>query len=165
MSALRSAINACAIGSTCLFAMSGARADIIFCNKFPHLVYVAIAYPQSDGSWLSRGWLNIDTGDCTEFDTALHVKILYYRAESDSYRQGGESIKNVWGGQGDAQFAIWEDDNFNFWNAQTNVLKSTLVPFTKVGETTGDALSAQVTFEADSVHVTTTIKNSPPPAR
>lgn len=165
------------IGATCLFvtslfaislfATSGAKAELVFCNKFPHPLYVAIAYPQTDGSnsWLSRGWLNVDTGTCSEFDTALHVKTLYYRAESVSYRSGGESVRTVWGGAGDASFAIWEDDNFNYWNAQTKVLKSTLVTFTKVGEAADDALSARVTFEADGVHVTTTIHNPAPPPK
>jgi uncharacterized membrane protein len=168
MSALRSTVSACAIGATCLFAVSSARADIIFCNNFPHLAYVAIAYPQSDGSgsWVSRGWLNVDTGTCAEFDTALHVKTLYYRGESVSYQQGGKSEKTVWGGNGDAKFAIWENDNFNFWNAQTNALKSSLVVFTQVNATTtGDALSVRVTFEADGIHVTTTTENSPPPTK
>lgn len=147
--------------------MSRAEAEIAFCNKFPHLVYVAIAYPQTDGSnsWISRGWLNISTGNCAEFDTALHVKTLFYRGESVSYRQGSESMKNVWGGNSDTKFAIWEDDNFNYWNAQTKVLKSTLVGFTKVGEATGEALSVRVTFEADGIHTTTTIENSPPAAK
>ena len=167
MSVLRSATAACAIGLICMFAVPSAKADIIFCNDFPHLVYVAIAYPQTDNSnsWISRGWLNVGTGDCTQFDTALHVNILYYRAESVSYRQGGHSVKNIWGGEGDAKFAIWKDNNFNLWNAQTNTLNSALVAFTKAGETSGDALSVQVTFGADGIHVTRTIKNSPPPAR
>lgn len=164
MSAVRTTLGACAIAAATLLASSSARADIIFCNKFPHLLYVAIAYPQTDGSdsWISRGWLNVDTGDCAEFDTALHVKTLYYRAESVSYRDGGHSLRTVWGGGGDAQFAIWENDNFNFWNAQTRVLRSTLVTFTKVGETTGEALAVRMTFEADGIHVTTTTGNAGP---
>ena len=166
MSALKSTIQACAIGLACLFATSAARADIVFCNKFPHLIYIAIAYPQTGSdSWISRGWLSIDTGDCAEFDTALRVKTLYYRAESVSYRQGGESIRTVWGGGGDNRFAIWEDDNFNYWDAQTKVLKSSLVTFSKVGDATGEALSARVTIEADGIHVTSTIENSSPQTR
>src|SRR5664280_911409 len=33
----------------CLLAGPSARADITFCNQFPHLVYVAMAYPQNGG--------------------------------------------------------------------------------------------------------------------
>jgi len=57
-------------------------AEIQFCNKFPQKVYVAIAYPQADQSWISRGWLEIDTGDCAEFDSALHPSAVYYRARA-----------------------------------------------------------------------------------
>ncbi len=156
MSAMGSKLGACAIGVTCLLAASNARADIIFCNKFPHLIYVAVAYPQQDGSWISRGWLTVDPDKCAEFDTALRVKALYYRAESVSYREGGHSLKNTWG-TGDDKFAIWENDNFNYWNAQTKVLNSSLAVFSKVGETNGEALSATVTIEADGIHTTTSI--------
>jgi len=164
MLAVKTRLCACLIGALCLCAASSARADIVFCNQFPHLVYVAVAYPQTDGSdsWISRGWLNVATGDCSEFDTALHVKTLYYRAESVSYREGGHSVRTIWGGRGDGSFAIWENDNFNYWNAQTRVLNSTLETFTKAGETTGEALSVRVTFEADGIHVTTTTSNSAP---
>ena len=164
MIALRTTLGACAIGVACLYTSSSARADIVFCNKFPHLVYVAIAYSQTDGSnsWVSRGWLNIDTGDCAEFDTALHVKALYYRAESATYRDSGKSVNTVWGGGGDSKFAVLENSNFNFWNAQEKVLNSTLAVFTKVGDTTAAALSVRLTFEADGIHTTTTTKNAAP---
>ena len=84
---------AIAAAAALLLAASRADAEFVFCNKFPHLVYVAIAYPQTDGSnsWVSRGWLNIDSGNCAEFDTPLHVTALYYRAESDTYRDQGHS--------------------------------------------------------------------------
>jgi hypothetical protein len=66
-------------------------------------------------------------------------------------------VRRVWA-SGDAKFAMWERDNFNYWNAQTKVLKSTLEVYSKGGETTDDAISATVTFEADGVHTTTSIK-------
>src|SRR5947209_10294039 len=69
-------------------AMSSARADIVFCNEFPHPVFVAIAYPQGDGSWMSRGWLELATGECNTFDSALEVKTFYFRGMTDSYRNG-----------------------------------------------------------------------------
>ena len=151
-----------AAAAALLLAASRAEADIVFCNKFPHLVYVAVAYPQTDGSnsWVSRGWLNIVTGDCAEFDTALQVKALYYRAESAAYRDDGRTVNTVWGGAGDGKFAILENSNFNFWNAQEKVLNSTLAVFTKVGETDKEALSVRFTFEADGIHATTSTENS-----
>lgn len=156
---------AIAAAAALLLAASRADAEFVFCNKFPHLVYVAIAYPQTDGSnsWVSRGWLNIDNGNCAEFDTALHVTALYYRAESDTYRDQGHSVSTVWGGDGDGKFAILENSNFNFWNAQTKVLNSRLAAFTKIGETIGEALSMRLTFEADGIHTTTTIHGNSAP--
>ena len=70
----------------CLLAGPSARADITFCNEFPQLVYVAMAYPQNGGSWISRGWISHKTGECSLFDPALRVKTFYYRGESAAYR-------------------------------------------------------------------------------
>lgn len=160
MPRLTSKFGAAAVAASILLTSSIAKADIIFCNKFQHLVYVAVAYPQQDGSWISRGWLNINTGDCAQFDSAIHVKTFYYRGETETYRQGRKSIKSVRAGS-DGQFAIWENGNFNFWNAQTKVLNSTLTGFTKAGEVSGEAISARVTFEADGIHTTTVVDSSP----
>ena len=51
----------CAAGVLCMLAASSAKANIVFCNEFPAEVWVAIAYQQEDGSWLSRGWLSAVT--------------------------------------------------------------------------------------------------------
>ena len=59
----------CAAGVVCLLAASSAKANIVFCNECPAEVWVAIAYQQEDGSWLSRGWLSVETGKCYPFDT------------------------------------------------------------------------------------------------
>ncbi len=63
----------------------------------------------------------------------------------------------------DGKFAILENSNFNFWNAQTKVLNSRLAAFTKIGETAGEALSMRLTFEADGIHTTTTIHGKSAP--
>ena len=105
-----------------------ANAEILFCNKFSHQVYVAIAYQQESGSWLSRGWINLKTGDCSLFDSAIRVKTFYYRAESDPFRMNGQRGKLIWG-KSNRSFAINEDSNFDYWSAETRVLNSTLVPF------------------------------------
>ena len=61
----------------------------------------------------------------------------------------------LWGDTG-AIGAIWEDSNFNYWNAQTKILNSSLVPFIKGVETTEDAISVTVTFDPDGIHSTQT---------
>ncbi len=162
MSALASKLGGCAIGAACVFVNPAAKADIVFCNNFPHLVYVAVAYPQSDGSWVSRGWLNVSTGACSEFDTAVRVKTFYYRGESDPFSDGGRQVKNIWGTDDDTKFAIYEDSNFNYWNAQTKILNSTLVGFIKGVETNEDSLSVTVTFAPDGIHSTQTTHSSAP---
>jgi hypothetical protein len=143
-----------------LGATTGARAEIQFCNKFPQKVFVAIAYSQSDQSWISRGWLEIDTGDCAEFDSALHPDTIYYRGESVPYRNAsGASVTRVWSNSAH-QFAIWEKDNFQYWNAQEKVLNSTLVDFSLLANGLASDASVSVTFEEDGVHTTTTV-NTP----
>ena len=74
------------IAAAGVLGASRARAEITFCNKFGHVVNVAIAYPQTDGSFLSRGWMSLSDGACAPFDTAIHVKTFYFRGESVSYR-------------------------------------------------------------------------------
>lgn len=152
MPAALSRLCACAAALACFVAASSAKADIIFCNEFPHLVYAAMAYPQDDGSWISRGWLALKTSECQLFDTALRVKTFYFRGESERFR--GESRKFgrvVWGAG--REFAIWEASNFNYWNAQTRVLNSSLADFTQGPVTTGDAVSAKVTFKENGSSV------------
>jgi uncharacterized membrane protein len=134
---------ACLAGMVCLLASSTADADIIFCNRFPTEVWVAIAYQQKDGSWLSRGWLSVETGQCSAFDTAIRVKTFYYRAESKPYHHR----TNFWGLGKD--FAIWERDNFQYYGADQRVLKSTLKPFTKAPDANGDEISVTITFPED----------------
>jgi uncharacterized membrane protein len=141
----------------CLLAGPSVRADITFCNEFPHLVYVAMAYPQNGGSWISRGWISLKTGECSLFDPALRVKTFYYRGESAAYRgASGKRVKNNWGSG--RSFAIREAGNFNYWDAQQKVLDSSLADFTHAGETNGDAISVTVTFNADGNGSSVTIK-------
>jgi len=147
------AFAAAGLGTT-----TSARAEIQFCNKFPQKVFVAIAYSQSDQSWISRGWLEIDTGDCAEFDSALHPGTIYYRGESVPYRNAhGVSVTTVWSKPGH-QYAIWEKDNFHYWNAQERVLNSTLADFSLLADGLAVDASVSVTFEQDGLHTTTTVQ-------
>src|SRR6202142_197800 len=138
----------CVAGLACLLPISSAKAEIKFCNQFPYGVYVAIAYPQDGGSWLSRGWMSLGTGECSVFDAALRVKTFYFLGASAAYRSGsGSRIKTSWASG--RKFAIYEDSNFNYWNATERVLKSSLAEFTQGPETTVDSVSAMVTFGAE----------------
>jgi len=131
-----------------LAAASSARADIVFCNNFPHTVFVAIAYPQTNGTWLSRGWLEVATGQCGVFDTAIRVKTFYFRAMTDPVPTGGgKSTTYIWG-KG-ANFAVWEKDNFQYYDAEKRVLNSTLEEFSKGPDAEGDSVSCTVTIPAD----------------
>jgi uncharacterized membrane protein len=129
-----------------------ASAKILFCNQFPHQVYVAMAYQQESGSWLSRGWINLNTGDCSLFDSAIRVKTFYYHAESEPYRANGRRGKLTWG-KSNRSFAINEDSNFEYWGAETRVLNSTLVPFSSGPELQSNdpnaSVSTTITFNSD----------------
>lgn len=157
MSVSRSTLGAIVIaGLAGLPAVSPAAAgegEITFCNEFPHMVYIAIAYEQSPGFFLSRGWLSLNTGDCSVFDTAIRVKTFYYRGRSVPYREGRHTVRTTWGG--DKDFAIWERDNFQYYGAQNRVLNSSLESFSKGPETTGDAITTTITFLADGRTMTT----------
>jgi hypothetical protein len=137
-----------------LLGIPAASAGITFCSEFPPAtIWVAIAYPQDGGSWLSRGWLALNEGDCYAFDTAIHVSAFYYRAISKPYRnaQGRRGI-DTWG-KG-KPFAVWERDNFQYYNADERVLNSTLEEFTSGGENLGDAADVTVTFKPGGSTVT-----------
>jgi len=144
-------------------ATSSAQASIQFCNQFPQKIYVAIAYPQDDNSWVSRGWIEVDSGYCSEFDSALHPSALYYRAESVPFRNThGVSVTQIWSGSGH-QFAIWENDNFNYWNAQQKVLNSSLADFALVADGLAPDATVTVTIEQDGVHTTKSVQTPPRP--
>lgn len=57
------------LASATLLAAPLARAgvgEISFCNEFPHKLYIAIAYLQTDvNDYLSRGWLEVETANAT----------------------------------------------------------------------------------------------------
>jgi hypothetical protein len=133
------------IAAASVLPIAPARADIVFCNEFGHVVNVAIAYPQADGTFISRGWLSLSPGDCAPFDTALRVKTFYFRGESERYRDAnGKNSRYFWG-KG-RSFAMWERDNFQYYNAEERVLNSTLQEFTAGPEAESGDVSAKVTF-------------------
>jgi uncharacterized membrane protein len=143
------------VGVSLLFGgpASAGEGEISFCNEFPHTVHIAIAYLQTDvNNHLSRGWLNVGTGKCYVFDTAVKVQTFYYRAESDPYKEGKDKVKMNWGkGQ---QFAI-RDGSFQIYGAEKAASGAKLVEFSKGPVSTGAPLTAIVTFNADGTSTTT----------
>lgn len=137
-----------------------AEGEITFRNEFPHLVYVAIAYEQTGATFMSRGWLSLNTGDCSVFNSAIRVKTFYYLGESVPYRLGRRTVKPRGARQGICDLGARQ---LPILRRRDRVLKSTLVPFNKEPETTGDALTVAVTFTEDG-HVMTTISGSANPA-
>jgi len=65
-----------------------AYAEIKICNKFSQTVYFSMAYAQPgyDNSYISRGWLVLQpNGGCDQFDSALHLSVFWYYAETNAY--------------------------------------------------------------------------------
>jgi hypothetical protein len=56
------------------------------------------------------------------------------------------------------KFAILENGNFNYWNAQNKVLNSSLAEFTKGVDIDEGAATVTVTFQADGKVSIQTIK-------
>jgi hypothetical protein len=146
-----------------ILAATTSRAEIVFCNQFGHQVNVAIAYPQTDGSFISRGWLSLSPGYCAPFDTALHVGTFFFRAETERYREGGRYMRYFWG-KG-RLFAMWENDNYQYYDAEHRVLKSTLTEFTPGPVAENGDVSATVTFKegGSTVTIHSQASDTPPP--
>ena len=108
--------------------------------------------PQDSGRWLSRGWLELSQDDCAAFDTALRVSSFYYRGVSNPYRKNGRRVIETWGD--DRKFAVWDDDNFQYYNAEERVLKSKLASFSLGAEKMGEGADVTVTFKDGGTTIT-----------
>jgi uncharacterized membrane protein len=137
---------------------AGNLLNIEICNKFSQTVFFAMAYQQKQGNWLTRGWLNIATGTCGYFDTALSVPEFYFRAETKPYRQKGHLVESNWAKGGARSFCVNTNlqDSFNYWHGDTASFctKSGYVPFLSFSGS-GSSFSTDVdgsytvTFNAD----------------
>jgi uncharacterized membrane protein len=126
--------------------------EITFCNEFPQRVSIAIAYLQTDvNNHLTRGWLNVGSGKCYVFDTAIRVSTFYYRAESETYKDGKDKVKMNWGNETD--FAV-RDGDFQVYAAEKKYSGTRLVKFSKGPVSTGAPLTCTVTFLADGRSMT-----------
>ena len=152
---LRSALGAMLLALSAPLAAPAAFAgegEITFCNEFPHKVYVAIAYLQTDvNNYLSRGWLHVGTGKCYVFDTAIRVPTFYYHAESDTYKDGKDKVKMNWGNG--KQFAV-RDAHFQSYNAEKKYSGMYFAEFSQGPEASGGPVTTTVTFLADGRSMT-----------
>lgn len=155
------ALFAFLVGALLAMASSANAGDINFCNKTGALIYIAIAYPQTGGGFLSRGWMSIDDGECSIFDTALHVPTFYFRATGEWNRHGRTKERPTWG-KG-KMFAVWDNDNFQYYNAEERVLNSKLEEFTQGPTADNGDVAATVTFTPEGSE--TTISAPPPQPR
>jgi uncharacterized membrane protein len=154
----------------------GNLVKIEFCNNFPQMVNFAIAYQQTTGDWMSRGWLNMETASCYYFDTALRLPVFYFRAQTDAYRDKGHRVIESWGdkGAGVKSFCVAKSlhVSFKYWGSDTKSnCHESYVSFEADGgdnifETEVDG-SLQVTFNADGTTDTlfVPLKPSAPPAK
>lgn len=77
-------------------AATTASTDISVCNDFKARLRVALAY-EADGSFHASGWWAINPKACRTVDFPFRGSILYYTADSDSYREGGKTLRDHWG--------------------------------------------------------------------
>lgn len=73
-----------------------AMADISVCNEFRARVHVALAYEDSSG-FHSAGWWSVDPNACRDIDFSFQSSTLYFTANSDSYREGRQTMTYHWG--------------------------------------------------------------------
>ncbi|MGO4570221.1 DUF1036 domain-containing protein [Rhizobium sp. 2YAF20] len=140
-----------------LFLPNCASAAVEFCNNFREHVYVTIAYEQHSlkdkGSWfVSTGWLDVTPGLCSYFDTALVVPELYFRIETDWYKDGRQRTKTSWPAQPDQNFWVMEH-SFHFYSAEKGGTppdrEARWVGFEKSFTATDGDLTETVTVSAD----------------
>ena len=148
-----------------LLATCAARAEaaIKICNNFSQTVYFAMAYAQPgyDESYISRGWLVLNpNGGCDQFDSALHLTVFWYYAETNEYKVSKRvKNKNMWGSvRPDKQFWI-ATNSFNFINNLNEKPTSPSDPgaqlagFTRSVESKDSELDETLTIEADGINV------------
>ncbi|UVK49352.1 DUF1036 domain-containing protein (plasmid) [Mesorhizobium sp. AR07] len=145
-----------------------ADAEIKICNQFSQTVYFSMAYAQPgyDNSYISRGWLVLQpNGGCDQFDSALHLSVFWYYAETNAYYVR-KHVKNTntWGSvRADKKFWV-ATNSFNFIdnvdkNKAPNDPGAKLVGFTRSVEATGSELNETLTIEADGINVSQSFSN------
>jgi hypothetical protein len=149
----------------CAPATPGLAADVTVCNEFPRPVFMAFAWQDRDGAWISRGWRKIQTGAC-ETDpfnlSDLKLRGFHYRGETDWYRVNRRTRrKNTWGKTGKS-FLV-RDSAFHFTNADRNRRGARLVPFIASMTSTSGPVSVRITINRDGEGTTQTTGGRPAP--
>ncbi|MET2827268.1 DUF1036 domain-containing protein [Mesorhizobium shangrilense] len=144
-----------------------ACAEIKICNQFPQTVYFSIAYAQPgyNDSYISRGWLALQPNGCDQFDSALHLSVFWYYAETNAYFvRKHVTNTNFWGTvRADKKFWV-ATNSFNFINNLNNNQApndpgAKLVGFTRSIEAKDSELNETLTIEADGINVTQSVDN------
>ena len=85
------------LGAAALFVVAAAHpapalADFKICNQSGEKISVAIAYHDRDAdNWVSRGWWNLDAGECkTPLAGDLKDKYYYLYGDGDQHYWSGE---------------------------------------------------------------------------
>jgi len=112
-----------------------AFASFKICNESGEQIAVAIAYKDTDAqNWVSRGWWNLDDGECkTPLGGDLKNKYYYLRGDGDSH---------YWGG--DYKFCVDNDNKFTL-NEADSTCDYDYEGFLEID--TGDASSFTYTFK------------------
>ncbi|QPC93012.1 DUF1036 domain-containing protein [Mesorhizobium sp. INR15] len=167
MSASRRVISVLTLALTLPMFAEHASAEIKICNNFPQTVYFSIGYDQPGyDSFMSRGWLVLaPNGGCDEFDSALHLSVFWYYAETNAYYVR-KHVKNTntWGSvRPDKQ--LWVARNsFNIIDnpgmKRPSDPGAKLVGFARSLEASGSELNETLTIEADGINVSQSISSN-----
>jgi uncharacterized membrane protein len=114
------------------------------CNDFLTTIFVAFAFPEGS-DWTSRGWLRVPAHTCKT--TRLPANTFSFRAESDWYKNGGQTSRDQW--DGDHRFCI-ADGRFMFHPADRGCPGGRLQKFSTVLQS--DA-SVRLTFVSGSTKI------------
>jgi uncharacterized membrane protein len=152
--AVRGCCGAVVTGLLLARAAEAQFTQLTFCNQYQQTIFVAVAYQQSNQTWLSRGWLEIKPNDCEAFDSALSVQLFYYRAETNKFTDPYTGVKGTasWGNNGDRKFAVTGPD-FNFYDAQRARADAHLAGFLHAAWKGRGHAVATVTFATDGAHL------------
>lgn len=149
----------------CALATPGFAADITVCNEFPRPVFMAFAWQDQNGVWISRGWRKVETRAC-ETDpfnlSGLKLRSFYFRGETDWYGVGrGSRRKNSWG-KGGKDFAV-RDNVFQFANADRDRRGARFVPFSSSAKSTSGPVNVRITIDRDGKGTTQVSSTRPAP--
>jgi uncharacterized membrane protein len=150
-------------------ATPGVAADITVCNEFPRPVFMAFAWQERGGGWVSRGWRKVETGKCENdpFNLSeLKLTGFFYRGETDWYQVERSRRKNSWGKTGKSFLVM--DKAFQFANADKAQRNARLEPFIPSMTSTSGPVSVRIIINRDgkgTTQISRSLPATPPPPR